>query len=131
MDNEPSGWAIGWTGFAGIMMVMGGIWWIIAGIVALANDTFYVVGKEYIFQFDVTTWGWIHLLLGIVVLLAGFYLFTGAVWARTVGVIVAVLWSLFAFAWMPWYPVWAIMLVAISVSVIWALTAHGHDIVEG
>jgi hypothetical protein len=53
------------------------------------------------------------------------------VWARIVGVIVAVLWALFAFAWMPWYPVWAIMLVAISVSVIWALTAHGHDIVEG
>jgi hypothetical protein len=131
VDNDASGWAIGWTGFAGIMMVMGGIWWIIAGIVALANDTFYVVGEEYIFQFDVTTWGWIHLLLGIVVVLAGIYLFTGAVWARIVGVTVAVLWALFAFAWMPWYPVWAIMLIAISVSVIWALTAHGHDIVEG
>ncbi len=89
-----------------------------------------MVGEEYIFQFDTTTWGWIHLLLGIVIVLAGFYLFTGAVWARIVGVIVSVLWALFAFAWMPWYPVWAIMLVAISVSVIWALTAHGHDIAE-
>jgi hypothetical protein len=131
VDNEVSGWAIGWTGFAGIMMVMGGIWWIIAGFVALVNDTFYVVGEEYIFQFDVTTWGWIHLLLGVVVMLAGFYLFTGAVWARTVGVIVAVLMALIAFAWMPWYPVWAILFVAVSVFVIWALTAHGHDIVEG
>ncbi len=98
MDKEVSGWAIGWTAFAGIMMVMGGIWWIMAGIVALANDTFYVVGEDYIFQFNVTTWGWIHLLLGIVVLLAGFYLFTGAVWARTIGVIVAVLMALIAFA---------------------------------
>jgi hypothetical protein len=62
---------------------------------------------------------------------AGFFLFAGTVWARIVGVTVAVLWALFAFAWMPWYPVWAIMLIAISVSVIWALTAHGHDIVEG
>jgi hypothetical protein len=130
MDNEPSGWAIGWTGFAGIMMVIGGIWWAIAGIVALVNDTFYVVGEEYIFQFDVTTWGWIHLILGIAVLLAGFYLFTGAVWARTVGVIIAVLWALVAFAWLPWYPVWAILFIAASISVIWALTAHGRDITE-
>jgi hypothetical protein len=131
VDKEVSGWAIGWTGFAGIMMVMGGIWWIMAGIVALANDTFYVVGEEYIFQFNVTTWGWIHLLLGIVVLLAGFYLFTGAVWARTVGVIVAVLMALIAFAWLPWYPLWAIIFVAISVFIIWALTVHGSDIAEG
>jgi hypothetical protein len=131
VDKEVSGWAIGWTAFAGIMMVMGGIWWIMAGIVALANDTFYVVGQEYIFQFDVTTWGWIHLLLGIVVLLAGFYLFTGAVWARTVGVIVAVLMALIAFAWLPWYPLWAIIFVAISVFIIWALTVHGSDIAEG
>ncbi len=130
MDNEASGWAIGWTGFAGIMMVMGGFWWIMSGIVALANDTFYVVGQEYIFQFDVSTWGWIHLLFGIVMLLAGFYLFTGAVWARTVGVIVAVLMALAAFAWLPWYPVWAILFIVVSVFVIWALTAHGTDIVE-
>ncbi len=130
MDDYPSGWAVGWTGFAGIMMVLGGIWWIFAGIVALANDTFYVVGPEYIFQFDVTTWGWIHLLLGIVILLAGFYVFTGAVWARTVGVIVAVLWALIAFAWLPWYPIWGILLISISVFVIWALTMHGRDITE-
>jgi len=131
VDKEVSGWAIGWTAFAGIMMVMGGIWWIMAGIVALANDTFYVVGEDYIFQFNVTTWGWIHLLLGIVVLLAGFYLFTGAVWARTIGVIVAVLMALIAFAWLPWYPLWAIIFVAISVFIIWALTVHGSDIAEG
>ena len=98
--------------------------------IAIANDTFYVVGQEYIFQFSTTTWGWIHLILGIVILLAGFYLFTGAVWARTVGVIIAVLWALVAFAWLPWYPVWAIVFIAVSIFVIWALTAHGRDIVE-
>ena len=130
VNDEVSGAAIGWTGFAAIMMILGGIWWIIAGIVAVVNDSFYVVGREYIFQFDTTTWGWIHLLLGIVVLLAGFYLFSGAVWARIVGVIIAVLWALAAFAWLPWYPVWAMLLIAIAVSVIWALTAHGRDIAE-
>ena len=130
MDDDPSGWAIGWTAFAGIMMVMGGVWWIISGIVAIANEDFFVVGEEYIFQFSTTTWGWIHLILGIVILLAGFYLFTGAVWARTVGVIIGVVWALAAFAWMPYYPVWAIAFLAVSIFVIWALTAHGRDIVE-
>ena len=131
MDNEVSNWAVGWTAFAGIMMVVSGIWWIISGLVAIASDTFYIVGEEYIFQFDATTWGWIHLLVGILVLVAGFYLFTGAVWARTIGVIIAVLMALIAFAWLPWYPIWAILFIAVSVFIIWALTVHGHDIAEG
>ena len=131
MDREVSSWAVGWTAFAGIMMVISGIWWIISGLVAIASDTFYVVGEEYIFQFDATTWGWIHLLIGILVLVAGFYLFTGAIWARTIGVIIAVLMALIAFAWLPWYPIWAILFIAVSVFVIWALTVHGHDIAEG
>jgi hypothetical protein len=126
--EQPSGWAIGWTAFAGIMMILGGGWWIIAGIVALANNEFYVATPEYLFQFDVTTWGWVHLILGIVVLAAGLGVFSGAVWARTVGVIVSVVAALIAFAWLPWYPIWAIIFIAISVAVIWALTAHGRDI---
>ena len=131
MDREVSSWAVGWTAFAGIMMVISGIWWIISGLVAIASDTFYVVGEEYIFQFDATTGGWIPLLVGILVLVAGFYLFTGAIWARTIGVIIAVLMALIAFAWLPWYPIWAILFIAVSVFVIWALTVHGHDIAEG
>jgi hypothetical protein len=126
--EQPSSWAIGWTGFAGIMLVLGGGWWIIAGTVAIANDEFYVATPEYIFQFDVSTWGWIHLILGIVVLGAGFGVFKGAVWARTVGVVVSVFAALIAFAWLPWYPVWGAIFIAISVAVIWSLTAHGRDI---
>ena len=130
MDREPSGWAMGWTAFAGIMMVLMGGWWIITGLVAIVNDEFYVVGEEWVFQFDVTTWGWIHLILGIVILASGFGLFTANVWARTVGVIIAVIAALVGFAWLPWYPIWAIIFIAVSVAIIWALTAHGHDITE-
>ena len=130
MGNERNDWAAGWTAFASIMMMLGGSWWIIAGIVALANDTFYVAGPDYILQLDATTWGWIHLLLGTVILLASFALFVGAVWARTVGVVVAIVWALIAFVWLPWYPVWAILFIAISVFVIWALTVHGRDLAE-
>ena len=128
MAQRPSGWAIGWTTFAAFMMIMIGGFHIVAGLVAIFNDEFYAVTKEYVFQFDATSWGWIHLILGIVILLAGFGLFSGAVWARTVGVIMALISALVGFAWLPWYPVWGIVIIAIAVAVIWALTAHGRDI---
>ena len=126
--EQPNAWAVGWAMFAGVMMVIQGCWWFIAGLVALFNDTFYVVGDEYIFQFDVTAWGWIHLLVGLVVLAAGVGLFRGATWARVVGVLAASIAMLVAFAWLPWYPVWALLFIAISIAVIWALTAHSRDL---
>jgi hypothetical protein len=127
-EQKPSGWAIGWTAFAGIMMIMMGILWVISGLVAVFNDEFYVVTQNWIFQFDVSTWGWIHLILGAVILASGFGLFSGAVWARIVGVIIAVISGLVAFTWLPYYPVWGIIFIVISIGVIWALTVHGRDI---
>ncbi|MCZ6456767.1 MAG: hypothetical protein O6853_08405 [Actinobacteria bacterium] len=128
MSEHPSGWAMGLTAFAGLMMLMLGGWWVIAGLVAIVNSDFYVVTQDWIFQFSTTSWGWIHLILGVLVLFAGIGLFSGAVWARTVGVILAVISGLVAFAWLPWYPVWAILFVTLSVFTVWALTAHGRDI---
>jgi hypothetical protein len=72
----------------------------------------------------------VHLIVGIVVLVSGFYLLTGAVLARTVGVIIALISAIVGFSWIPWYPVWGIAIVAIAVSVIWALTAHGRDVLR-
>jgi hypothetical protein len=128
--QAPSSWAIGWTAFAALMMMMMGIWWLTAGIVGISTPGFYAVTEEYVFQFDPRTWGWIHVLSGIVVLVAGFAVFAGAVWARTVGVILALWTGLIAFAWLPWNPIWAIVLILISITVIWALTVHGRDITE-
>ncbi len=130
-ERETSGWAVGWTTFAALMMIMIGFWQAIAGLVALLENEFYVVGQEYVFQFDVTTWGWIHMILGVVVILAGVALFSGAVWARTIGVILAVVTAVAAFAWLPYYPIWGGLIAAASIFVIWSLTAHGRDIVKG
>lgn len=130
MTNEASGWAIGWTMFASTMMLLIGFWHAIAGVVALFENEFYAVGQEYIFHFDVTTWGWVHLLLGIVIILAGLGLYRGAVWARTLGVIMAVISAIAAFAWVPYYPIWALMIAASAVFVIWALTAHGSEFAD-
>lgn len=126
--EEQSGTAVGLTVFAGAMMILIGSFQVVQGMVALFNDNFYVVGEEYVFQFDVTTWGWVHLLMGIVVAVAGFGLFSGAVWARTVGVILAGLSAVANFLWLPYYPVWSLLIIALNVLVIWALVAHGRDI---
>lgn len=125
--REPSPWAVGWIAFAATMMVVIGIFHAIAGLVGILDDDFYVVGPQYVLQFDTTTWGWIHLVVGIAVAIAGFALLSGSVLARTVGVVMAVVSALVAFAWIPYYPLWGIVIVAIAVSVIWALTAHGRD----
>jgi hypothetical protein len=127
-DREPSGWAIGWTWFAGLMMVMAGFWHAIAGLTAIIDDEFFVPTQNYILKFDVSTWGWIHLLVGIVIVLAGFALFRGAVWARTLGVIMALVSGLAAFAWLPYYPIWGIIIIIAAVAVIWSLTVHGRDV---
>ena len=128
---QTSGGAVGLTALAGILMFLLGGWWIIAGLVAIVNDDFYVVTQEWVFEFSTTTWGWTHLVLGIVVLFAGIGVFSAMVWARTVGVILAGISGLVAFAWLPYYPVWGILFVTLSVFTIWALTVHGRDITMG
>jgi hypothetical protein len=125
--QEPTGW-VGWVAFAGFMMILIGVFHAIAGIAGIAEDQFYAIGPKYVFEFDATTWGWIHLIGGIIVVIAGFSLFSGAVWARTVGVIVAGISAIANFAWLPYYPVWAIVILTIDVLVIWALIAHGREV---
>ena len=86
--------------------------------------------REYLLQFDATQWGWIHLLLGLVVLFAGFAVMSGQTWARVIGVILAVVSALSNFAFIPYYPFWSLTIIALDVFVIWALTAHGSDVVR-
>ncbi|MFF5183920.1 hypothetical protein ACFY30_09040 [Streptomyces sp. NPDC000345] len=111
----------GWTLFAAIMMVFGGVMAIFEGIAAIAEDDVFVTTRNFSFQWSLTGWGWLHLVLGIVVTLAGIALFSGAMWARVVGIALAGLSMIANFAWLPWYPFWAIMLIVIDGFVMWAL----------
>ncbi len=130
IDDNYSGGAVGVIVTAAVFMIVTGMFQAIAGLVALFDDTFYVVGAKYVFEFDVTTWGWIQLLLGIVATLAGFALLQGAVWARIVAVVMASVSIIANFMWMPYYPVWSLTIIAFAAFVIWAVTAHGRDILE-
>ena len=124
----PSGLAVGITVSAAVILILAGVLHAMQGVVGLANNEFYVTTQNWIFKFDATTWGWVHILVGLIAIGTGVGLFYGAVWARTLGVIVAAV-SIFAnFVWLPYYPVWAILIIAFDFFVIWALTGHGRDI---
>ncbi|MFF4248689.1 hypothetical protein ACFYY2_30055 [Streptomyces sp. NPDC001822] len=120
--------ATGWTVFAAVMMIFGGALAIFEGIAAIAKDDLFVSTSNYVFKFSLTGWGWVHLILGIVVVLAGLALFTGAFWARAVGVLLAGLLAVANFLWLPYYPLWSIVLIAINVFVIWALCSPRKDV---
>ncbi len=124
--DSPPGLAIGAIMFAGIMMAMSGIFSAISGLFALVKDDFYVALPNYIVEIDPTTWGYIHLGLGILVAFAGFAVISGATWARVIGIILAVLSAIANFAFIPYYPLWSIVVIAIDVLVIWALAVHGR-----
>lgn len=122
--RKSSTFQSGWTAFAGVLMIFGGAMAVLEGISAIAKDDVFVTTRNYVFQFDLTGWGWIHLILGIVIILAGCALFTGALWARLVGVVLAGLGALANFLWLPYYPFWSLILIAINILVIWALCAR-------
>lgn len=129
MEQERNKFAVGWAAFSGITMFLLGFWWLIAGSAALFGDgSLFVATPEWTFKMTASTWGLIHLLLGALLFAAGLNIFRGAEWARLLGVFVAVIGGVVAFAWLPYYPIWAIIHIAMSVAVIWALTVHGHDL---
>lgn len=123
--SSLSGWAVGGITFAVVMMLMIGVFQIIAGLVAIIDDDFYVVTQNYTFDIDTSAWGWIHLLIGILLLLAGYGLYTGATWGAAVAIVMAVLAAVENFFFIPYYPFWTIVEIALAVWVIWALTRPG------
>jgi len=124
---EPTGW-VGWIAFAGTMMVIVGIFHVIQGLVALFDDEYYLVGKNGLtVHVDYTAWGWVHLIAGIVVAAAGFGVYSGKMWARVVGVLVALGSAILNFAFIAAYPFWSTIVIAIDVFVILALTVHGKE----
>jgi hypothetical protein len=128
--RETSGWAVGFILFAAIMMIMVGVFQALQGLIAIFENEFYVATRNYLFQFDATSWGWIHLLLGLLVAFAGWGLLSGRTWARVVGITLALLSAIANFLFIPYYPFWALLLITLDVFVIWAIAAHGGDLRE-
>ena len=118
----------GVTSFAGIMLVTLAVFQIMQGIAAVANDKVYVRGLSYTYEFDVTAWGWIHIVVGAIALATGIGILAGQTWGRIAGICVAVVVAVSNFAFLPYYPLWSIVIIAFSGFVIWALCVQvSHD----
>ena len=125
-SNEVTGW-VGWVYFAGFMMIVLGVFQAIAGLTALLNDQFYIKLQSHLLVLDYTKWGWIHLLFGVILIVAGSNLFQGRGWARILGVILVTLNLVAQFAFVSAYPVWSIIMMIVDVLIIYALTVHGGE----
>ena len=126
--ETAGGWGRGFVVFAGVLMITLGIFHALTGLTAILEDKFFVSTPNYLITVDVSTWGWIHLIGGAIVAAAGFYLFSGTLWARMIGIVVAVLSVIANFLFIPYYPFWSLLMIALGVFVIWALAAHGRDV---
>lgn len=109
--------------FGGVWLIIVGLMEFLQGLSAVLNDEFFVVGLEYVYKFDLTTWGWIHLILGVVLFVVGFFVLRRAKWARYTGVAAAALSIIANFLWLPYYPLWSIVMMAAAGFVIWGLLA--------
>jgi hypothetical protein len=126
-DREPpiSGWATGGIVFAATVLVIIGTFHAITGLVAVIDDEFYVVGREYTFELDTTAWGWIHMLLGALVATCGWALLSRKTWAGVTAIFLASLSAVANFFFIPYYPLWSIVIIALNIWVIWAITRPG------
>ena len=115
-------WAAGLSTFAATLMIVVGLFQFIEGLVAVINGTdFLVRTANYVFTFIASTWGWFHMIVGLGAAVAGGFIFTGNVFARSVGIALAGVSAIANFMWLPHYPIWAIVIIALDVFVIWAL----------
>ena len=127
MRAEPTGW-VGWIVFAAVIMIMIGALHAIEGLIAIFKDDYYLVtDRGLVFTADYTAWGWVHLIVGLLIAAAGIYLFTGRIWARVIGVCVAVLSVLVNFTFIQAYPVWSAIMITLDVIVVYALIVHGRE----
>ncbi|WP_405182880.1 hypothetical protein OG225_18685 [Nocardia sp. NBC_01377] len=122
-DNRPvrQGLAAGTSIGAAILLMVLGIVSLLQGISAVAEDEVFVTGIDYIYEFDLTTWGWIHIVLGALIIVCALALVTGTAWGRGAAIGFASLSILANFLWLPYYPLWSVLLIVLDVVVIWAV----------
>ena len=126
-----SGW-VGWIAFAGVLLFMLGSFHVIEGIVALVKDEYFLVSKSgLVINIDYTAWGWMHVIAGAIVLMAGIGVLAGQMWARVVGTAIALVSAVLNMVFLPAYPIWSLLMIALAVVVVMALTVHGSEIKAG
>lgn len=126
-SSEISAW-VGWVWFAGIVILTVGFFNVISGLVAVfSSDSLVGVTEQGIVVLDVSTWGWIHLVIGVLLVLTGFALLAGQTWARVAAIILVVLNAIAQFTTLQVTPWWSLVTIVLDVFVLWALIVHGEE----
>jgi hypothetical protein len=129
--TEPTGW-VGWVVFGGVTMIVLGAFQVIEGLVAVFQHGYYLVTASHlVVHVNYTTWGWVHFGIGVVLVITGFGVMTGAMWARVLGITFAVISAIVNLAFIAAYPVWGVIIIALDVVVIYALAVHGREVKYG
>jgi hypothetical protein len=122
-EPRPAGAVLGFTITASVLMMVSGLWSFLEGLAAIIKGSFFVILPNYAYNVSVTGWGWIHLIVGAAVFVAGAFLFMDKVWARVVGVVLACISAVFNFLYIPYQPVWSVIVIALDIFIVWALLA--------
>ena len=117
-------WSSSFAMAAGVLMIVAGLWGVLTGVTAVLHDDLYLTTPEYTYRFDTTAWGWVHIIIGGLLALIGLAVIQGMNWARSAGIAVATISLIVNFGFIPYYPVWSILIIALDVVVIWALAAY-------
>jgi hypothetical protein len=126
-NNELSE-MVGWSVFAGVLMVLGGIFQAVVGFMAILKDPVYYVGPQVVASLDINQWGWIHLVVALLVMLAGFSVLKGNLYGRIVGVILAVVSAVVNMLFLPAYPVWSLLVIIVDIMIIYSLIVYGGEL---
>ena len=125
-------WADGGTIFAAVLLTTVGVFQVLEGISAIAKDGVFATATDYVFDIDLAAWGWVHLLVGALAVLIGVSILYGKGWAMIAGMVIAVFSALSNFMFLPFYPLWALVVIAFDLFVIWSLsTVYGRRAVSG
>ena len=121
---------MGFTALAAVLMILSGLWSFFVGLTGILKGGFFVSVTNYTFTYNIHNWGWTHLIIGAVVFAAGVCLLLGMMWARVVGIVLAVISGIANFLFLPYYPLWSIVVIAIDVFIIWALASGSRRTVS-
>ncbi|GAA5050188.1 hypothetical protein HNP84_004126 [Thermocatellispora tengchongensis] len=127
--RHVTGW-VGWVWFAGLMMIMSGVFNAISGLYAIFKGDFYIQTARRLLLFDLTAWGWVHLLLGVLLVVAGVAVSVGQTWARVVAAVLVMINAITQLIWITINPWWSLAVIALDVVILYALIVHGREAAE-
>jgi len=126
-DEAGGGIGIGiGRGLAGFLLILNGVWGFLVGLAAIIRGGFFVLHNGYAYHWSISGWGWLQLILGCVLFATGVCVLLGMLWARIVGAVLAGFSAIASFMFIPYYPIWSIVVIAVDIFIVWALLSGGR-----